>query len=302
VTYGGRSFRLFQDATARVTYVLGEFYWKVAVGESVDTADYVAPPFGISKEVTRTGAQEISYSHARYMTPKEVESAFGVDELPRPQGIGPMQPFPGPNIGGPFTMLLLLLLVTAVVIGMARPRRTLLDKTYDIAQLPATAEPGRMFFTDPIEVSGRSNVVIEGFAPVSNEWLYVEGDFVNTLTNRFSDFSMPIEYYHGVDQGERWSEGKKTRRVYLSRPEKGSYVLRLGAQWQDGKEPQNFRLRVYEGGFRWPHFILALLMLTGPAMAALFHKISFETARWKESAHSPYAELTALTEEDDDEE
>ena len=73
VQHEGRSYRIFQSAQARVTHVLGEFYWKVAVGEKVDTVDYVSPPFGISKELTVSGAQEISYSHARYLRPEEVQ-------------------------------------------------------------------------------------------------------------------------------------------------------------------------------------------------------------------------------------
>jgi hypothetical protein len=302
VRYAGRRFRLFQDATARVSYVLGEFYWKVEVGESVDTADYIAPPFGISREVTRTGAREVNYSHARYMQPNEVEEAFSLEKLPRPQGVGPMQPFPGPRLGAPFAILLLLLLATAIFMGMARPRRQLLERTFDLASLPGGEEPSRTFFTDPIEVSGRSQIVIEGQAPVDNGWLFVEGDFVNTLTNRYSDFSMPLEYYHGVDQGESWSEGKQRRRVHLSRPEAGSYAVRLGAQWENGKTPPPFTLRVSEGGFRWPHFILALLFLAGPAVLALIRLAGFESSRWKESSHSPYAELAALAEDDDDEE
>src|SRR5687768_16352671 len=123
VSYNGRRFRLFQDATARVTYVLGEFFWKVETGERVDTADYISPPFGISKEVTKTGAREVNYSHARYMTPEEVEKAFGVKNLPAPAGIGPSQPFTCPSLGAPFTILLLALLAAAIFIGIAKPRK-----------------------------------------------------------------------------------------------------------------------------------------------------------------------------------
>ena len=294
--YNGKRFKLFQDATARVTYVLGEFYWKVAVGDTADTADYIAPPFGISKEVTTTGAREINYSHARYLAPKEVETAFGVEKLPRPRTIGPMQPFPGPNLGPELAILLVLLFLTAIVIGVMKPRRTLLQKTFDLASMPASS-----LFTDPIEVSGKDNVVIEGHANVDNEWLYVEGDFVNTLTNGLSEFSMPIEYYHGIDGGERWSEGKRDRRVYLSRPEKGAYVVRLAAQWQEGKTPPNFTLTVREGVFRVPHLILAFVLLGLPAFFALFRLIRWETERWKDSAHSPYVQFTG-SEDDDDEE
>lgn len=302
VHYANRRYRLFQDATARVTYVLGEFYWKVEAGEQVDTADYIAPPYGISKEVTRDGAREVNYSHARYMTPKEVQKAFGLEEkLPRPQGIGPMQPFPGPSLGKPYLLMLVLLLLTAIVVAIARPGRTLLERSLDLAALPASEEPGRMFFTEPFQVSGRSHVTIETQSNVDNAWLYVEGDLVNTLTNDLAEFSMPLEYYHGVDQGESWSEGKRRRSVHLARPEKGTYVVRLAAQWEEGKPAPAFTLRVREGGFRWPHFLLAFLALTGPAVLALIRLASWESARWKDSSHSPYAALQEMTSDDDEE-
>ncbi|HYR27151.1 MAG TPA: DUF4178 domain-containing protein, partial [Thermoanaerobaculia bacterium] len=302
VHYDGRRFRLFQDATARVTYVLGEFYWKVAVGEQVDTADYIAPPFGISREVTKSGAQEINYSHARYLTPAEVQEAFALDRtLPKPGEIGPMQPFTGARLGKPFALLLLLLIASAIVIAATRPGRTLLDRTFDLSAMPAeAATPGQVFFTEPVQVSGDGNIVIEGFANVDNDWLYVEGDFVNTLTNALSEFSLPLEYYHGVDQGESWSEGRRSRRIYLSAPEKGAYMLRLAAQWEQGKLPPNFTLRVREGVFRWPHLLLALIVLSIPAFFAILRQAAFESRRWKDSAHSPYG--TWETSDEDEEE
>ena len=294
VTYDGKRFRLFQDATARVTYVLGEFYWKVSAGEQVDTVDYIAPPYGISKEITREGAREVNYSHARYLTPREVAEAFGIERPPRPGAVGPMQPFPGPSLGLPFAILFLVLIAVAAGISIMKPRRTLVDRTFDLSAMPASS-----LFTDPFEVSGTDNVVIEGSANVDNEWLYVEGDFVNVATNALSEFQLPIEYYHGVDQGESWSEGDRFRSVYLSRPDKGQYVVRLAAQWQEGKPPRSFRLRVVEGVFRWSHFLLAIFVLSLPALLALVRYIRWEHERWKESSHSPFA---AVSGGDDDEE
>ena len=304
VHYQNQKYRLFQDATARVTYVLGEFYWKVAVGEQADTADYVAPPFGISKEVTRSGAQEINYSHGRYLTPKDVQAAFALEnKLPKPQGIGPMQPYTGPRLGKPFLLLLLLLIATAVIVGATRPRRTLLERTFDLTALPQdSTTPGQVFFTEPVEVHGDGNIVIEGSSNVDNEWLYVEGDFVNTLTNELLEFSMPLEYYHGVDGGESWSEGSRAKTIRLSRPSKGPYVLRVAAQWEQGKTPRNLTLRVREGVMRGLWFFLAFLALSIPPFFALIRYAHFESERWKESSHSPYAAIAELTSSDDEEE
>jgi hypothetical protein len=112
---------------------------------------------------------------------------------------------------------------------------------------------------------------------------------------------MPLEYYHGVDGGESWSEGKRKRKVYLSRPEKGTYVVRLAAQWEEGKTPPGFTLRVREGGFRFPHFLLAFLALSVPAFFAVVRMANFEMARWRESSHSPYSALEEMTSDDDEE-
>ena len=302
VRYDGRTYKLFSNATARVTYVVGEFYWRVEVGEQVDTADYIAPPFGISKEVTRSGAKEISYSHARYMTRKEVESAFGVEDLPRPKGIGPMQPFPGPFLGKTWLLMFVLLLVVATVVAVAKRGKTLFDSSWNLAEVAPTPEAPnnvRVIFTDPFEVSGRDNLVIEGAAAVDNSWLYVGGDFVQENSGALESFDLPLEYFHGVDQGERWSEGSKNKRVYISRPAKGRYALRLETQWESGGNPPSLRVRVREGVFRWTHLVLALIAISIFPVLAVIRRIRWEMNRWKESSHSPFGQWEGT--DDDDE-
>lgn len=295
VFYSGRRYRLFQDASALVTYVLGEFYWKVEQGEVVDTADYVAPPFGISKEVTTAGAREVNYSHARYLTPKEVEQAFGVDDLARPAPVAPMQPFPGGGLGRPYLMLLAALLLVALVIGISRPRRVLFDHVYEVASLaPSEGAPenARVAFVDPFPLSGRNNVVVTAESNLNNSWLYVGGDLVNEASGALDSFELPLEFYSGVDGGERWSEGQKRKRVYVSRPEAGRYAMRLEMQWEQGRTPPPLHVTVREGVFRWSHLLFAFLVLSIPPVLSLIGRVKWEMRRWNESSHSPYGHWT----------
>ena len=93
--FKGQSFQLFDRGEATVRHVLGEFYWKVEVGEKVRTADYIAPPQMISMEFSGTEkSKEVNATLAMYKSPEEIESAFHVDDLVRPWGVSPVQPSP----------------------------------------------------------------------------------------------------------------------------------------------------------------------------------------------------------------
>jgi Domain of unknown function (DUF4178) len=89
--YAGKSFRLFQTGLATVRHVLGEFYWKVEVGEEVMTRDLIHPPEALSIE-TAKGEQNVSLGI--YIRPEEIEKAFGVRNLRRSWSVGMNQPAP----------------------------------------------------------------------------------------------------------------------------------------------------------------------------------------------------------------
>jgi hypothetical protein len=108
--WDGKTFKLFQRAIARVEYVLGEFYWKVAVGEEVTSRDLVCPPYAMSVERSmmqappaeqvgekraRMNLGEVNVSLGRYVEHKVIEEAFKLEqELPRGWKVAPNQPFP----------------------------------------------------------------------------------------------------------------------------------------------------------------------------------------------------------------
>ncbi len=121
VFYLDKRFRVYDRGTAYVRSVMGEFYWRVSVGDQVRTSDYIAPPHMLSYEFSETNdSEEVNVSLGTYMTTDEIEKTFGVSGLLRPWGVGVIQP--RPDCGwGVFAMwpafLLLLLLIQGSMNG-----------------------------------------------------------------------------------------------------------------------------------------------------------------------------------------
>ncbi len=329
-----RTFRIFQVAMAKVEKVLGEFYWKVAVGETVRTFDYVSPPMAISKEIASSAAPpdakagrkksaEVNYSQSRYMPVDEVEKAFGIAGLRRPDTVGMQQPYTGASILPLWLKFVGALMVIAILLALRGPYGDVLSEAYSFAApadfgatgasspstssagaadtastttatdtagasaAPPKAENSRVIFTKPFPLSGGRNLKIDGFAPVENSWLSVSGDVVNEETGLVEPFDLPIEYYHGVDGGESWSEGSKSVVRVVSALPKGRYVMRLEAQWPENTVPPALQIRVREGAFLWSHFLLAFLAITIAAALAGYRALVFENARWQEASYTP---------------
>jgi len=136
-----RTFKIFQVAMAKVEKVIGEFYWKVAVGETVRTFDYVSPPMAISKEISssmskpdvhpgRKKAVEVNYSQSRYMPVAEVEKAFGIAGLRRPTTVGMQQPYQGKPVFPLWLKFVGALIVIALLLALRGPYGDVLSEAY----------------------------------------------------------------------------------------------------------------------------------------------------------------------------
>src|ERR671933_70196 len=147
--YGGKSFKIFQDATARVEFVEGEFYWKVSVGELARATDYVAAPLMLSKEIPiaqsargkrAIQAEEVNWSLGTYTPLKEIERKFSVN-LPSPSTVAPNQPWPHTKIYGYWLALTVAALLVGLLTLAAAPRATVFTQSYTLQPTP-TPTPG----------------------------------------------------------------------------------------------------------------------------------------------------------------
>jgi hypothetical protein len=278
----GRRLKVFQAGVVEVKWVVGECYWRVTPGETVQSRDYVDAPFMLSEERDQS---EVNWSLATYTPVAEVERAFEV-ELPAPSGIAPNQPYPHGRVFRTWGLLLTTTFLLALAIYSTRGTRTLLDQNLVFDPLDDAAG-SRVMFTEPITLRARRNVEVTIDTPLSNNWFYVEGDFVDEDTGVVQSWSKTIEYYFGVEGGESWSEGGRRGKVYVSAAPTGLYTLRLEAQWGEWQRPMGIHLRVRDGVPRWGHWGLLVLGISLVPIGVLIHRISFEKTRWEDSDFAP---------------
>ncbi|MBL8197161.1 MAG: DUF4178 domain-containing protein [Blastocatellia bacterium] len=287
INFSDKTFKIFDSGKAFVDYVAGEFYWKVTVGEMAEVADYISPPLMLSEEISDT---EINWSLGAYLPKDQVEKAFGLPAgtLPEPIGVGPTQPFYDPNAGiGKYWLAFSgITIFLWMFFAITASNKQIISKNYTFPPLANNTTATQIIFTEPFEIQGRKNIYITAKSVVDNSWFYFEGDFINEETGLVQNFSMPIEYYHGVDGGESWSEGSQTSDMFISALPAGKYTLRIEAQWSKWQEQAPLSLEVRQGKSRAWHPILILIFLPILPIYALIRRGSFESQRWKDSPYN----------------
>jgi hypothetical protein len=139
----------------------------------------------------------------------------------------------------------------------------------------ANSDEGEIFFSTPFDVRNNENLEIRVRALGTNFWLGIDGDLVDEQTGVIQEFSLPLEYYQGVDEGEAWSEGSTTGSVFLSALPAGKYTMRLVGHHEPPSQLLNFEVGIYENVPRTAHFLWALAGVSViPGIALLLQSIS----------------------------
>ncbi len=282
VSYLGETFQHFQTAYAQVSYVLGEFYWKVQVGEGSWVSDYIAPPLILSKESTET---EIVWSIGEYIEGDALWESFKLKGSPPAKiGIAPNQPSPfkgrSGHIGRTWVVLFLSAVFIQVLFLLMSYNRLVYQNEFAFHQ----GDPEKARVTEIFELPGRpSNVLIKSRANLSNSWLYLNMALISDDTGNAYDFGRELSYYSGVDGGESWSEGGLDDEVILPEVPGGRYYLRI--EPEAAARDVNYSIRVYRDVPRWSFFLWTVGALCVPPLVHWWRGRAYEVRRWAESDH-----------------
>lgn len=295
----GQKFKHFQSATGQVSYVVGEFPWRVKVEDSAGLHDYICPPQILSAEVTSDG---MTWSLGRYLEPEEVWSAFGLSGNPPARtGVGANQPSPLAGMlrtawmqYAVFFLVGFLMMIGFSILSAQAP-----VLTQDFVAVQGE-EPSVV--TRPFKLEGRtSNLVVRLQTNLDNRWAYFDMALINEETRQARIFSKSVSYYHGSSGGESWREGSRTEETTVPSVPSGTYVLRLEPQTGTGNTPDNLSAKgstagqpVLKYGVRltrdvpsWSYLWFVMVVLAIYPILVWIRYGSFEQKRWLESDHAP---------------
>ena len=279
------AYTMFSRGTARTDYVLGEFYWRVRMGDTVRIEEYIAPPYILSREETEG---ELTWSRGVYLEPEIIAEAFKLSAMPPKTGVAPHQPSPfegrfdGIRKVAVFATIALLVL-HALSFGSYR-RQPVFEQTFETN----ASDRGRVLSSGPFDVPGRGgNLEITVSAPsLTNDWLETDMSLVDQQNDRGFSVLRNVEYYQGRDSGGPWHEGSHYAHAVFASVPGGTYRLMVtpdaGAYTRNGTTLP-FTVTVRRHVPSWATFWLGLTLILGFPGILRWRHHRFEARRWENS-------------------
>jgi hypothetical protein len=307
----------FRNGEAQVDYVLGEFYWRVAVGETVATDDFVRPGWMLSREAN---GQEVSWTLLELLDRREIRDAFGVEPPRHPWPPLPHQPSPyGPILRTSLKVALAAIAFLILVSVLFSGGSTLLQRSLTV---PVDGQTHSVTLGPIVASRPYQLIAVDAVAPdIENQWVDLDYSLVNRRTQASYDAYGLAEHYSGRDSDGPWTEGSRSKTVKIAGVPAGTYDLVLdfsGNSWRQGgssysvpDQPswgaspptgQVLHLTVRSGIIFPSNLLAALIALLLPLVLVLWRHVKFEQARQGESDQGLTGLAAALSSSDDDDE
>ena len=285
VKYLGRTFEHFQKSEPKVTYLAGEFYWQVRLGDRANCDDYVCPPLILSSEKT---GNELTWSFGEYVPGPDLWKAFNLkDKPPAPVGVGPNQPSPHTaNVAWlwkAFLAYLVIGIAAQVMLSGFNDSKSHHPVKFALGpgeRAQATSEPFKLggWLDGPVTVRTTSNV--------SDTWLNVEAQLTEVDTGRAYGVKRALGF--ATVGGQK--DGSSTDVGEINAVPPGRYTLaidaRTGALANGAASRYSGEVDVYRSSLGWSNFWFFSFAIFMWPFIAWRRARAFETHRWSESDYA----------------
>jgi len=320
----GVKYKQYNRYTPVITALIGEFDWD-AYHEHVTTREFISPPYILVREVNKSRQLDSDWYFGEYLEPEEIAAAFNIplNTFPDMVDIGANQPNPYKKrwLGALWVSGVAAALVIAfqIILSFVKPEQLIVDKTVPLSLPPvalkdsikrdslartdsatlAAALPvtNGNFEYQPLRTSsftiynGPAPLKVELYAPADNNWFEATVELVNEADNQSWDVSKEIEYYHGYEDGESWSEGSTAESVTIEDVPKGKYHLNI-YPYAGTTTFNSMNIKVTANVMLWQNFIITILLLCIIPLLFWFLTRRYEVNRWMFSDYSPYKKDT----------
>ncbi|WP_232495339.1 DUF4178 domain-containing protein [Novosphingobium kaempferiae] len=231
-TVAWRGARYTRDGTAektRTTAVVGEFYWRVREGDTVDALSFERGDTVLSRE---GGGGEVNWTQLIPVSGDTITEAFGrVSREPRrraPRAFKIAEPEREADdlpamLGLACAALVLLLLVMVFVSGpVERASGTV------AAPFGSTRE-GVKIGTISVRRPWQFVKVTADAGDFDNRWVDLDYSLVDRTTGQSIDAYGIVEHYSGRDSDGSWTEGSRSGTTLLGKVPRGTYDLYVDA-------------------------------------------------------------------------
>lgn len=288
VNYLGKDYQLYHRGTARVKFVMGEFYWRVQIGDETNVEDYIRPPEILSLEESGT---EKTWSIGQYVEVADVKKNFLITEpMPMVSGVSPNQIASFHSYSEDiFKYATLFISIICFIQFYALVDANSKSDFVESFSYTSRAEPMN-YTSGSFELSHQySNLEIELSSDVDNNWIEVGVDLINDETGENREFEMGTEFYSGYDSDGRWTEGSRKNEIVISGIPKGKYHLNLQALGnRSNMSAVNFSVSITHGVLAWKNFFIFVGLLVLFPLLLWWRQRTFEMRRWADSDYSPF--------------
>ena len=287
-SYDGYSFDLFNSYNYNIVTARGEFPGNAFNDGKVKCWEFISPPVMWVREASPN--EGVVWFKGWHVDADDLKKALG-DAIIRPTqvGVGAIQP-------NGYIDLMILLRNTLIAIGVlillhlaitsgSTERQLFLNEFY----FPDSSKVSTAVINDIHLEKEQSNVMLDFSAPVENSWMELEATLVNTKTGTEYSVSKGVEYYTGVEDGYRWSEGNQNASFYINEVPRGDYTMKLEATREMTYYP--FKSYTISAHYDVPNtrnlFICIGLLLLWPIFK-YFSTYYSERQRWSNSPYSTF--------------
>lgn len=298
-SYAGVNFQHDGDIwDAVVDRVVGEFYWRVKVGDHAALANYESGGASLScetvaDEVSWTVSEPIGRGEMRGFGKSDASATGGAGDTGQsafadgPQGDivaaapdGPMaRAWFYSKIGaGALAAMILVMILFAFGGNSAQ------GFSYNLSMdAPATTVN-----FGPLEFSGSQRVSITTTSPgIDNAWIDTDITLVNRATQEVINTTGVVERYSGYDSDGSWTEGSESGSTRIAAVPAGTYDLVIEASAHNYQSSSNYgrtiavTTDVSSGGVFFSNLVLALILLMIPPIFLFWRGI--KSQKWTSS-------------------